>query len=83
MGAVWFGFSSVRGGCLFAVVLLPLLFRPPERLRKNKRESGVVLIWNAISLGLVLALPQVSCEKVKYKQISQSRKQSEICNLKI
>lgn len=55
----------MRGGCLFAVFLLPLLFRPPERPRKNERESGVVLIWKAISLDLVLALPQVSCATVR------------------
>lgn len=59
------GFSSVCVGCLFAVVLLLLLFRPPERLRKEEGESGVVLIWYITSLGLVLALPQVSCATVR------------------
>lgn len=57
--------SSAWGGCLFAVVLLLLLFRPPKRLRKEEGESGVVLIWNIVSLGLVLALPQVSCATVR------------------
>lgn len=51
-------------GLFVCGVLLLWLFRHPKGLRKEGK-SGVELIWNIMSLGLVLALPQASCARVR------------------